>query len=234
MIAWSYTRLKDFERCPLIFNLKYLKKEIVFKENEATRAGSAKHKTLENAAKVLIKHPDQTFVQSDLSHVFPIVRSFVKSQDTVIPEQELAFRKDTTVCSWFDKDTWLRVKIDLLGVRHGVADSPFEHHSDVAMALDWKTGKIRVDEDQLRLYNLAVLMSDSKIWQVSSAFAFIDHKETSKVVVTTRESMSAELAEWSDRAEAINIAAEKDEWPAVPNQFCSWCDATGLQCEYKI
>lgn len=234
MIAWSYTRLKDFERCPLIFKLKYVTKEILFTENAATKEGTRKHKILENATKALVRTPDLKLVESDVSHVYPILNGFIKSNDSINAELELAFNSRLEKCSWFAQEAWLRIKIDLVGVKKGaLTDTAFETQRDVAAIIDWKTGKVRVDEDQLRLYNLGILLSDPNIGEAQSSLVFIDQKQVSKVLATRRTQMAVEIEEFADRAEAIQIASEKDHWPPQQNQFCGRCEANVLQCEFK-
>ena len=238
MIAWSYTRLKDFERCPLIFKLKNIpnaqgKKDVPFSSSPAMEEGKRKHKILERAALTLQKDRQSTLPPSEMSHVYPILNGFTKINQIISPEMDIAFKEDLTLCSWFDKQTWLRVKVDLMGVAVNAANSGYDYQNDVVNILDWKTGKVRVDMDQLRLYNVAALLYNPEAYEARSALVFVDHKQSSKILVTKREDLTTELTEFTDRSEAIQIAVERDSWPAVKNMFCKWCPANVLQCSIK-
>ena len=228
MIAWSFTRLKDFERCPRVFQLKYITKDIPFVKNKAMLEGTRKHKILERAALTLQK--DRTFKlpPSEMDHVYPILTGFAEMHQVISSEIDIAFRKNLTVAGWFDDDVWLRVKVDLMGV---VVNPGTQN--DVVNILDWKTGKVRVDSDQLRLYNIAGLLYNSDACESRSSLVFVDQKQSSKIIVTKREDLAVELREFSDRSEAIQIAVERDSWPSIENQLCKWCSANVLQCEFK-
>jgi len=232
MIAWSYSRLKVFEQCRRKFQLQFITKEVPFVENLPMREGKRKHDILERATKILVLDRTKPLPESDVSHVYPMLYNFVCNHTAVKPELELAFRRDLSICKWFAKDTWLRVKIDLIGTSLDLAGSPYAHQNGIVSVLDWKSGKVRVDLDQLRLYNIAGLLYNDSIWESRAALVFIDQKQCSKIVATKRSDLQAELEEFSDRSEAIQIAAERDSWPAQQNMYCKWCGANVLQCEY--
>ena len=232
MIAWSYTRLKDFERCPRIFQLKYITKAIKFDSaNPALKEGTRKHKILERATLALQKDINASLPPSDLSHVYPMVKQFVATNTNIVAEKDIAMRRKLQSCSWFDKETWLRVKIDLIGETKKPGDMRTRDRS--VSIIDWKSGKVRVDMDQLRLYNIAALLTNPRAYEARSALVFVDHKQSSKVLTTDRDNLMVELSEFTDRSEAIQIAAERDSWPEQQNQFCKWCAANVLQCGLK-
>ena len=233
MIGMSYSRLKIFETCRRQFELKFITKELPYVENAAMKEGSRKHKILERAALTLKKESNTVLPPSNMSHVYPILISFNNSHDEIYPELDLAFRKDLSIGSWFGKDIWLRCKIDLLGVKRDAAGTEYVHQNDIVSIIDWKSGKVRVDIDQLRLYNIAALIKYSEAREAHSSLVFIDQKQSSKVVKTKREDIQLELNEFSDRFESVQIASERNSWPPSKNMFCNWCGANVLQCEYK-
>ena len=113
MIAWSYSRLSDYESCPKMFEAKNITKTVKFVGNAATERGKKLHKALERDV-IRVGH-GRPFISQELLHVKPIIEGFVKLHPQIATEQQLAFKVDLGVCDWFDKDVWLRAIIDVEG-----------------------------------------------------------------------------------------------------------------------
>jgi len=216
-MAWSFSRLYDFENCNLLFQHKYILKTVPFVGNAATERGTKIHKQLER--NVIRSNRQQSQVAGDVEHMIGVVRNFTNTHKTLFVEHKMAFKEDMSKCSWFDSETWFRAIVDVIGNN--------EEHSSI---IDWKTGQYRVNPDQLRLYNVAVLTTWDFLKTASSALVFVDHKKSSPVCKTTREELPDILGEFRDRSEAIQIAVERDEWPAKKNFNCRWCSVS--DCQY--
>jgi len=223
MIAWSHTRLSDYEACPLMFYSKHILKPspFVFEQNAAMKRGSEIHAGYERAAIQLV-HSSPVSPTELTAPAFPMLQAFHASHNELFIEEELAFTKDLKPCSWFDKKTWLRVKIDLAGRR-----GPKTLHQDqIFSVIDWKTGQYNVKEEalsQLRLSNLAIFLKIGDAAESSSVFVFVDQKRTSPIIRSSREQFQELLDSFSERVEAINISEERDMWPPKKNWKCKWC-----------
>ena len=224
MIAWSHTRLKDFELCRQMFYAKYIAKSVEFIPNEATKRGTDVHKALERAAiRIKFKNPPEPNEHTAVA--MPMLQSFAASNNRLFIEEKLAFKEDLTPCAWFSKKAWFRVMVDIYG-REG---RPSTIQDQIFTALDWKTGKVRItgkDLDQLNITNLGILLNHSKAVEVSSALVFLDHKRTSPIVRTKRTKLAELIEVFSERVEAIQIAEERDLWPTTKNYLCSWCQVS--------
>jgi len=223
MIAWSHSRLVDFETCPLMFYAKHVMRPspFVFVQNEAMKRGSEIHKGYERAAIQMI-HGSPVSPTELTAPAFPMLQAFHQTHDKLYVEDELAFKRDLSPCSWFDKDTWFRCKIDLAG-RKGPKTIFQDQHFSV---IDWKTGQYNIKEEtlsQLRLSCVAIFMAHRDASEVSAAFVFVDQKKTSPIIRMTRVQFAAALHDYCERVEAINIAEEKDMWPPIKNWKCKWC-----------
>ena len=221
MIAWSHSRLMDYEACPLMFHEKHIAKTVPFVTNKAIERGKLVHAGYERAA-ISMVHGSPVSPTELTAPAFPMLQAFQAAHEKLFIEEEWAWRQDLSVCSWFDKDAWLRVKIDLAGRVGPKSILQNEKYS----VIDWKTGQYNVKEEslsQLRLSNIAVLMRNLNADVAESVFVFVDQKKTSPIIRTTRAQMSATFDEFCERAEAIQISEERDLWPPKKNWKCKWC-----------
>ena len=213
-----------FESCPLLFQHTHILKTVKFVENEAMKNGKDKHKKLErNVIRAVSQQPQ---VGDDVLHVAPIISAFVAQHPGIMVEEEVTLNRKLNPTGWFDKDAWIRAKMDLVGEVNPTSKLP----DRVLSILDWKTGQVRETPDQLRLYNMVAMLRWDRTQSVTSAFVFVDHKKCSAPVTNYRPELQSLVNEFCDRAEAIQIAYERGTWPATKNFQCRWCGVT--TCKY--
>lgn len=223
-MAWSYSRLSDFETCALRFQHKYVLKTIKFVSNAAMDRGKELHKQLERDT-VRAIHGKEPVCQ-DIAHVHPMIKGFVARHPAVSIEQQLAFDSSLNPTDWFAKDVWFRAVIDMVG-RTNVQSKIQDHGASV---VDWKTGQFRPTVDQLKIYNMAVMLQWSQTASVTSALVFIDHKKSSPPLTSSRLDLQNLVQEFSDRSEAIQIAIQRDSWQPTKCFQCRWCEVN--TCQY--
>lgn len=220
MIAWSYSRLSDFEDCPFMFYHKYILKTVKFVPNAAMLRGKEAHKQLERDV-IRSSHNNEP-VCSDVAHVWPMIKAFADGHQEIMAEEQVALTVKCKPCDWFSKKAWLRGVFDVVG-----RINPLSACNDqVVSILDWKTGQYRPNEDQLKLYNMITLLRWPRTVSVTSALVFIDHKKSGPPVTSQRRDLEALLDTFGERAEMIQIAEARDRWPAAKNHKCTWCSIT--------
>jgi putative RecB family exonuclease len=231
MIALSWSRLSDYNQCPLKFKLKYIDKDPVFKEDSTQSPhlvrGSNVHKKLEDYVVQKTSNGELEVKITSLPEVEatkPFVDRFLENYTTVIPETQIAIDKDWKRVEWFSRDAYYRAILDLIAIRP----------SDVAI-IDYKTGKMR-DYDggpsgkgQLHLSGAISLHLWPTIPVVTTTYAYVDHKQTIAKQFTQDDRQ--ELREHFD-AEHDKVNSDKEFRPTV-NEFCKWCPATRKQCPYS-
>lgn len=222
-IAWSYSRLSDFENCALLFKHKYILKTIKFVPNAATERGSKLHKQLERNA-VRAGYGTAPVGDKEVLEAHPIVQAFIDRHPQIFVEQQWAFNRYMKPTTYFAKDVWLRVICDLVGLT--VANDT----GGEASIIDWKSGKYKPSLDQIRIQNIAALKFWPQISSATSALVFIDHKRSAPPLTTYREDLADEIHEFKDRAEAIQIAVERDDFPPTSFWGCRWCGVE--DCRY--
>ena len=151
MIAWSWSRLDCFEKCPKQFYHKNIKKD--FKDdgdNPAFIKGNRIHAKLENGLKSGVVDPEV----KDLSHTIHSLRGVEWEYKGV--EDDYAFTDTLQKTKWNDwKNCWVRIKMDFIGIKDGVA-----------VVIDWKTGKNRGYSEQLDLYAAAAFQAHDDVKEV--------------------------------------------------------------------
>lgn len=226
--AWSYSRLTTDELCPLKLKYQAIDK-IPIQENDAMKRGQAIHKLAEHtvkASRLPKKFPEELEL---FEEEFKEVRALKKNKDyEIFTEQQWAFRKDWTECSWFAKDCWVRIVVDL-----GILNKK----DGILTIIDHKTGKAREDhKSQLKIYGTGGFCKFPGITTVQAGMWYLDqgfiNDESNELVEYQADEHDKLLKYWEKRVKPL--LADTGFAPK-PNNLCSWCDysdANGGPCKY--
>lgn len=223
-IALSHSRLSTYQQCPRKFKLQFLDKAFP-EEGKSIHLvrGDNVHKALENY--VIKRMSGQAIIDTMLPEVertIPLIETFFKQYDHIHPESQVSVNEKFEKVDWFSKDSYFRAIIDFLAIR-----------GKDALAVDWKTGKVRDYDDngggQLHLTSTIVLSIMPEVEVVSTAYVFVDHKKTSKIDVH-RSELPKLLDHFHGEYRKVNADTE---FKPQTNEFCKWCAATKAQCPYS-
>lgn len=225
-IALSWSRLSDYQQCPLKFRLKYIDKVFKFDDKSPHLIrGSNIHEGLETyVIKCIAGQKSGVKMMSQLPEVrntVPLIDRIMQQYPDVQPEAQVAVNDRYQMVDWFSKDAYWRAIIDLTCLNNAEC-----------LVIDWKTGKVRdyLDEfGQLHLTALIIMMAKPEIQKIRVAYVYVDHKEIKDIEVT--RAMIPELKEHFD-SEHMRMNADH-EFKAIPNEFCKWCEAVKAQCPYS-
>lgn len=216
-IALSYSRLSDFETCPLKFKAKYITKDYPDDSNNpAFVKGAQIHKQLEDFVNGLHNNASTTVGTIANSIVPMLVKLFEATGGQLFPEKQLAVNHDWQACDWFDKPSIVKYRaiIDALAF--------LDHRS--LLVIDYKTGKVRPYEDsetsQLRLTAVMLFNLYPKIEVITCSYMFLEHKKTIKAEFH-RKDLEAMQKPFDEAHAKVN--AEK-EFPFKKNKYCNWCE----------
>jgi RecB family exonuclease len=203
--AWSYSRIKLYEQCPLQFKYKHIDKL----PEEASPA-MERGKTIHTQAAEYISSVSQNMPPSLLKFERQIVELREIDDDYTVVEQQWAFDAEWNPTEWFAENTRLRVILDV-GVIYPDA---------TADVIDHKTGRRYADNaDQMRLFAAATFAMYSTLKHVTTRLWYFDSGE--EVIDEFDVSEHAGLmAEWDKRAEPL---LTDTEFVATPNDKCKWC-----------
>jgi hypothetical protein len=130
----------------------------------------------------------------------------------ILVEQKLAINDKFGACPWRNKEAWYR----------GVADV-IKLVGEVALVIDWKTGKILDDSQQLALMAACVFAHHPKIVAIRAEFIWLKDDCTTGATIKRGDMPGFWKGIWP-RIETLQRAHERGDYPANPGKLCrSWC-----------
>lgn len=228
-IALSWSRLSDYNQCPLKFKMKYIDKEPMFKEDEKDSPhlvrGANVHKALENYAIQKITNEEVTTSSlPEVESTKPFIDRLFANYPQVIPESQIAINSQWQRVEWFDRSAYMRAIMDVIALR-----------PEDAIIGDYKTGKMR-DYDggpsgfgQLHLSGAIALSLWPNIPKVTTVYIYVDHKKT-LVKSFTQDDREKLVTHFTSEHDKVN--SDKEFKPKV-NEFCKWCPVTRKHCAYS-
>ena len=227
-IALSFSRLSDYEICPLKFKQKYIEKSYPDDSNNpAFVKGNAIHKQVEDYINWLSSMGGKAPSMGTYTvGIVPMLEQLYKaSNGQVYGEKQIATNQDWDRCDWFDKPHTVKYRaiIDFM-----VFMSP--NHLILG---DIKSGKFREYQDgpttQLKLTTAMCFSLYPKIETITAAYFFVEHKKTVKVVFT-RDMIEDLKKPFDEMHHEVNTVKE---WPHKKNQYCHFCLVGGDTCPIK-
>ncbi len=212
LTSWSYSRYSVYKSCPFKAKCQYIDK-IPTPSSPQMDRGNEIHKSLEDyvLGKSKKLHPDVVFMKKRLNEY--------KSLDA-IPEEQVAYNRLWSNVDWFDKQTWLRVKVDLT-----------YWDGNIRKTIDYKTGKeYDSHRDQSDLYALSEF-ERTKAKDVDVEFIYLDIPKLVRYEYSRKEYPLLKKI-WDARGEVIT----KDKvFKPKPGRHCSWCPFSNAKdgpCKY--
>ena len=214
--SWSYSKLKSYETCPKRCWHVDIARDVVEPESDQLREGNEVHRALELA----VSRNDP--LPPGMGHLVEWVQKLHTARAAgwkLYVEQKLAITRDFSPCGYFDKRCWFRAKADVLAVK-GTA----------ALAIDWKTGKMKPDAPQLALISACVFAHNPQIQKVQTEFVWLSEGERTPASYT-RADMPAFWSDMLPRVGDLEQATKTTTFPAKPGRLCAmWCPVT--DCPY--
>lgn len=215
MRTWSFSSLNTYTTCPRQYDLTYNTKVIPYTETEATIWGSRVHSALENYAKGTAEL-DEQFVSFR-----PYVDKILALPGDRFYERKFALTRNLDPCDFNDPKAWCRGVIDV-GVVNGAK----------ALVVDWKTGKVRHDSDQLKLFAAFIMHHFPEVQTVKTVYAWLKHNEVTKETYT-RAQLPEIWQHFLQKVARLEKSYETGRWVPRPSGLCNgWCGATQSHCEF--
>lgn len=215
MDAWSYSRWKDYVLCPFKAKCKHIDK-MREPENPAMARGQAIHKKSEDFLNGIIKG-----VPAELKTFAAEFRTFRKLK--AVAEQQWAFTKRWQPTSWFGKDAWCRIKVDIMAV--------FASGTE-AIISDVKTGKKYPEhEEQLSLYAVGGFLALPDVQEIETQMAYVDIGEEFKKTFL-RENLLDERKQWERN---VSPMMNDTRFAPRPGGHCTRCHyrkSNGGPCKF--
>lgn len=209
--TWSYSRLKNFKVCPKRHYEVDIEKRIKEAESEQLTWGNAVHAALANRC-----GPQRTPLPAGMpyEHWAASVLSNADSSQILV-EQNLALKADFTSCGYFDDGVWYRAKGDLIKIT-----------GNVALVVDWKTGRILEDSQQLALSAACIFAKFPQVDAVRCTFVWLKEDAESSENFYRADMPRMWRGIWPD-IEQLKAAYDNTNYPPNPSRMCrSWCPVT--------
>ena len=216
VVPWSYSSLTAFETCPKRYKLTRLEKKVHEAQTEATLHGNEVHKALELA----------TLGEKPLGEKYkqyqPLVERLRAKPGKRLVEYKFGLTRAFKPTEFFAKDVWVRGVIDYALVQ-----------PTRAIVLDHKTGKPKVDGDQLKLFAAVAFAAFPYIETVKTGYLWLAYNKTD-----TQEFVKSDIpsiwGEFSSRVQRMEHALQTDNFPPRPSGLCkNWCPCPRSMCEFS-
>lgn len=200
--AWSYSSLTGFETCPRQHYEMKILKAWPDPPGEVQLYGLEAHKLLEN--RIDMGKPLPNYLQ----HLEPIIVSLENSKGVIRSEYKLALNAQFQPVEFFAKDCWVRAVGDVVKI-----------HEDRALLTDWKFGRFKDGDGQLRLQSAITFAAYPHVNKIGVVYAWVKDKRTT-VRTFTREDTPAIWSEFIPRAKRMEIAIVNKDFPPKPSGLC--------------
>ena len=206
--------MNTYETCPRQYKLTYVTPVIPYQETEATIWGTNVHLALENYCR------SGDILTSEYIGFKPYADKILSLSGDKHFEAEVALNAAFKPVEFSDPSAVLRGIIDVLVV-----------NGDKALVADWKTGKIRADSDQLKLFALFAMKKYPEVQSVKTCYVWLKFGKTTTEVYT-REDLPSIIEHFMVKTNRIKASYDNDRWIPKTSGLCrGWCGAKG-HCEF--
>lgn len=213
--AWSFSSLNAFENCAFRYYLTRVAKKVVEPENDAAKWGNLVHEAFEYHIKEGRPLPESMRAYQKL------MDKLSAAKGTVFAEMQICLDENFQPVEWFSKKAWVRGIID-----YGVQN---EEHM---VALDYKTGKRKVDSDQLALFSALLFHYKPELERTTTGFLWLQENKVDRGHYV-RSDLPKIWNSFLPRVERLDYAFEKDKWPKRPSGLCKkHCPVGRSLCEF--
>jgi hypothetical protein len=213
---WSYSSLTSFETCPRRYKIVRLDRAITEPQTEAMLHGTTVHKVLEDGISGAAPVPEL------YSKYAPLVEAARAAPGEKFTEMKFGLDRALSNVGFFSPSVWVRGVLDFAVVR-----------GDHAVIVDWKTGKPKLDHDQLTLFAAAAFSVFDQVNTVDTAYAWLAYDKMDSQDFA-REEMPAVWAEFRARAARVDLAAATGVYPPKPSGLCrKHCPVPFKTCEFS-
>jgi RecB family exonuclease len=213
--SWSFSSLKQYEKCPHSIYLKRIKRI----------EGPPADDKSPLIRGVKIHEEAEEFVDGRLPDLPKSLKKFEDEFEDlcglfldgiVMLEEEWGYLRDWTPCDYNDfENVWLRIK----------GDAVIQYDKETFTIIDYKTGKSWGNEvshtQQGQLYAIGLLHRFPSAESITVEFWYLDEGRTTRKHYT-RAKLDRVKAAFDKRANAMTTTID---FPPKPNAMnCKWCD----------
>jgi hypothetical protein len=201
--TWSFSKLKNYETCPLRHLEVDINKNFSDEGGEALKWGNEVHDTFHKTLRDSIPK-----LPANMALFQKWIDRVRAGTGDLLVEQKYAITKDFQPTSYFAPNVWYRGVADVVRI-----------NDDVALALDWKTGAIKVDSVQLMLMAQCLFSHFPALRAIRTSFIWLaDDCETPETY--TRNDVAGGWVGLLERVAELEHAWNTGNYPAKKSGLC--------------
>lgn len=212
--SWSYSSLTDFEGCPARFAAKRFYCTTKEEPTEATIWGERVHKAFE------LRVRDGVPFSKDFP---PNYESWAKALGQLpgekFFERKFAVKNNYDPCGWSE------------GVGRGIVDLLILDGT-TAIVIDYKTGKVKDDETQAKLFCWFVSNEHPEIEKFKYRYIWLKTNKPTGGEIKREDLMETEVS-IRLRLGVMERAWNEENFPMCPSGLCGWCPVDECVHWYK-
>lgn len=209
---WSFSILSAYETCPAKYYASKVSKKYPDSQNEASIWGNRVHAALDK--RLTEKKP----LPEGMQQWEPLASMFDSPGGKLLSEFRFSLSKQFRTATW--TNCWVRGIIDVGVLKEGHAK-----------LYDWKTGKPKPDEGQLKLSAAAVMHSFPYIETVTTGYIWLKDN-TLNDTTYTRDDLPAIWGDFLPRVVKWENSYKTNKWEKRPSGLCKgWC--SNLDCTFN-
>lgn len=149
----------------------------------------------------------------------PLMARLDKIPGKVFGEQQFAVaRENYKPTTWFAKDAWCRAIIDAMWI-----------DGTTCLVIDYKTGKYKPDNDQLKLFAAIIFQHYPDVQNVHTKFIWLQNLGGANADTSEVYNVNQKYALWDHFIPTVNRvqqSMDSDTWPMRQSGLCGWCPVT--------
>jgi hypothetical protein len=214
--AWSFSALDSWEQCARKHYETRLAKNWPDPPSESANWGKIVHKAFEDRIEHKTPLPDAL----QLAYAEPIIQRLEQVPGTMRAEYKLAINDKFQPTEFFAKDAWCRAVGDVI-----IQNGP------TAFAADWKTGKFKDGDDQLKLQSAVMFCHYPHLQKIGINYFWLkDKKVTAREY--TRDQVPVMWRDFLPRAKRMEQQIADKRFDPKPSGLCKkHCPV--LSCEHN-
>jgi len=209
--AWSYTALQDYETCPHAYAAKRVYKTVKDEMSPEGLWGNEVHKKLEQR----LVHKTPLPADMPFEKWATVIERSIEPGDELKCEMQLALNREFKPTGWFAKDAWCRGIVDVMLIKENGA---------TAYVYDWKTGKVKTDQTQLKLFVGILSRAYPDIERFITKFVWLKHNKVTPSQVEGDRFLKEWVPDiWREiypRVKRMEEAYNAEVFPMKPNGLC--------------
>ena len=216
-LVHSWSSLNAFAQCPWRFYLTKVAKTVTERQSPQMAEGNDRHRALEVSVRDGIPLPSK--YEKDRQ----IVETLRMAPGKKIVEWQFGLNKNWQPTTFFAQDVWIRGKIDV-----GVIGAK------TALILDYKTGKRKIDTEQLELFAIPTFASYPYLERVDSGYVWLESTEKKVDKESFTPDKLPDMREkFAMRIHQVDDAVKRGVWIKQPSGLCrEYCPVGRAKCEF--